>query len=61
MATHPIDPIEQEAEKAFADPEVRARIEAYVRRRRAGRPAPRVDAEEVRRRFGLPPSESDDK
>lgn len=53
MATNPVDPIEDEAQEAFADPKVRARIEAYVERRREGRPERRHSAEEVLRHFGL--------
>lgn len=49
------DPIEEEAERVFADAETRARIEAFHARAEAGGPVRGVSHNEARRIVGLPP------
>ena len=51
---NPIDPIEEEAERVFADPKVRARIEQFHRDREAGT-LRTVSTRDAMRRLGLDP------
>ena len=48
------DPIDEEAERFFADPAVRAAIDKHVPRRERGELDEGHSTEEVRRRLGLP-------
>lgn len=51
---NPTDPIEEEAERVFADPQVRARIERFHRDREAGA-LRTVSTRDAMRRLGLDP------
>jgi hypothetical protein len=56
MATNPVpDPIEEEAESAFADPVTRQRIERFNARLRRGELPRGRSHNEARRIVGLPP------
>jgi hypothetical protein len=48
------DPIDEEAERFFADPAVRAAIDKHMARRERGELDEGHSTEEVRRRLGLP-------
>lgn len=64
MAVHvepePIDPIDEEIERALADPGIRESLADFVRRDKSGQLEQGIPTEEVRRRLGMPPVELDD-
>jgi hypothetical protein len=51
---NPVDPLEEEAERVFADPAIRARIEEFHRQRAAGR-LRTFSTREAIERLGLDP------
>jgi hypothetical protein len=54
MAINPDrDPIDDELDAVLADPDVRARLDSYLERKRRGELAPGVPHDEVGRRLGL--------
>jgi|AmaraimetFIIA100_FD_contig_31_3673161_length_254_multi_6_in_0_out_0_1 hypothetical protein len=55
MATNPVDPVEEEAARAFADPEVQASIEEFHRQLKAGTLRTHTTREAIER-LGLDPS-----
>jgi hypothetical protein len=54
VATDPVDPIEEEVAHVLADPEVRARIDAFEEREKQGK-LRRRSHNEARRIVGQPP------
>jgi hypothetical protein len=64
MAVHgepePIDPLDEEIERALADPKIRESLLDFLRRDKSGQLAEGIPTEEVRRRLGTPPAELDD-
>jgi hypothetical protein len=59
VATNPVDPVEEEAARAFADPEVQASIEEFHRQLKAGT-LRTYSTREAIERLGLDPSIFDD-
>lgn len=60
MTTPPVDPVEEEAQRAFADPEVQASIEDFHRQLEAGS-LRTYSTREAIERLGLDPSILDDR
>lgn len=56
----PVDPVDEELAQLLRDPEVRARLEEFVRRRGEQRLGKGVSHNEARRVVGLPPLPDDD-
>jgi hypothetical protein len=55
VATNPVDPVEEEAARAFADPDVQASIEEFHRQLEAGTLRTHTTREAIER-LGLDPS-----
>jgi hypothetical protein len=64
MAVHaepePTDPIDEEIERALADPSIRESLVDFLRRDDSGQLEAGIPTEEVRRRLDMPPAELDD-